>query len=97
MIISLINNRRAIHEKIVHRVRYPRFVGRDGIIRPSTAYATMGVFIYQRLNIQKFIKSDDYIAHIICSESESGWLLATSKCLLFLSFCLQLFYLFVHL
>jgi hypothetical protein len=46
MIISLINNRNAIHEKFVHRVRYPRCIGRDDIVRPSTAYATMGIFIF---------------------------------------------------
>jgi hypothetical protein len=36
----------AVHEGVVHRVRSPRHVGRDGIIRPSTAHETKGFDIF---------------------------------------------------
>jgi hypothetical protein len=46
MIISLINNRTVTQEEVVHRVRHPRHVGRDGIVRPSIAYEKRGYFIF---------------------------------------------------
>jgi vacuolar protein sorting-associated protein 13A/C len=36
----------ATHEEIVHRVRQARHVGRDGIVRPSTAHETLGNYIF---------------------------------------------------
>lgn len=35
----------AIHEGAVHRVRSPRHIGRDGIVRPSTAHENKGFYI----------------------------------------------------
>lgn len=34
-----------MQEEVVHRIRSPRHVGRDGIIRPSTAHETKGFYI----------------------------------------------------
>ncbi|CAF2629709.1 unnamed protein product [Rotaria sp. Silwood2] len=38
--------RMAVHEEAVHRVRSSRHVGRDGIIRPSTAHEMRGFYIF---------------------------------------------------
>ncbi|CAF4448138.1 unnamed protein product, partial [Adineta steineri] len=69
----------ATHEIVMHRIRDPYHIGRDNIIRPSTAYRTKGLFIFNRLDIDRYIRSDKYIAHINCYENESGWFFATSK------------------
>jgi hypothetical protein len=44
--MSLINNRTATQEEVVHRIRHSRHVGRDGIVRPSLAYERKGYFIF---------------------------------------------------
>ncbi|CAF4266353.1 unnamed protein product, partial [Rotaria sordida] len=36
----------AAHEEIIHRVRNPRHVGKDGIVRSSVAHETLGSFIF---------------------------------------------------
>jgi hypothetical protein len=33
------------HEQIVRRVRYPRHVGRDGLVRPYIPHEAMGLYI----------------------------------------------------
>lgn len=43
--------RTAQQEEIVRRVRYPRHVGRDGLVRPYIAHEAMGFFI---LNVKIF-------------------------------------------
>ncbi|CAF1115272.1 unnamed protein product [Rotaria sordida] len=75
----------AVHEEVVHRVRSPRHVGRDGIVRPSTAHERRGFYILHILDNEKHTKSDSYIAHIDCSEDPPTWLMATSQRLLFLT------------
>ena len=37
--------RTAQHEEIIRRVRYPRHVGRDGLVRPYIAHEAMGFYI----------------------------------------------------
>ena len=37
--------RTAQHEEIVRRVRYPRHVGRDGLVRPYIFHEAMGFYI----------------------------------------------------
>lgn len=73
------NSKTAAHEKATHRVRHPRHVGRDGLVRPSAADETAGYFIFQRIDINKISNSEDYVAHISCSEKIPGWLFATTK------------------
>ncbi|CAF4006084.1 unnamed protein product, partial [Rotaria sordida] len=71
--------RAAVHEEVVHRVRSPRHVGRDGIIRPSSAHEIRGLYIFDRLNDEKHGQSNSYIAHIDCTEDSSTILLAGFK------------------
>ncbi|CAF4167690.1 unnamed protein product, partial [Rotaria sordida] len=76
----------AVHEGVVHRVRSPRHVGRDGIIRPSSAHKIRGLHIFDRLNDdKKYGPLDTYIAHIDCTEDLSTILLASFKRLLLLT------------
>ncbi|UJR16774.1 hypothetical protein I4U23_003674 [Adineta vaga] len=76
--------RKATHAEIVHRTRRSRHIGSDYIIRPSTVDEMKGRFIFNRLDNSKFIKTDDYIAHMICYENnEFGCFLVTSKHILF--------------
>ena len=42
-----ISFRVATHEEIVHRVRSARHVGRDGLIRPSIAHETWGLYLFE--------------------------------------------------
>ncbi|CAF0869350.1 unnamed protein product [Rotaria sordida] len=58
--------RTAQQEDIVRRVRYPRHVGRDGLVRPYIPHEAMGFYILNRLQEGKYAKSDTYIAHITC-------------------------------
>jgi hypothetical protein len=37
--------RTAQHEEIIRRVRYPRHVGRDGLVRPYVAHDALGFYI----------------------------------------------------
>ncbi|UJR10669.1 hypothetical protein I4U23_014864 [Adineta vaga] len=74
------------NEGIVRRVRYPRHVGRDGLIRPYVFHEAMGFYILNRLEDGKYSKSGDtYVAHITCLDNLSSWLIATSKRLLFVT------------
>ncbi|CAF1671624.1 unnamed protein product, partial [Adineta ricciae] len=77
--------RTAQQEEVVRRVRYPRHVGRDGLVRPYISHEAMGFYILNRLHDGKYAKTDTYVAHITCSESPPSWLLATSKRLLFVT------------
>ncbi|UJR35157.1 hypothetical protein I4U23_027926 [Adineta vaga] len=77
--------RTAQQEEVIRRVRYPRHVGRDGLVRPYISHEAMGFFILNRLHDGKYAKIDTYVAHITCSESPPSWLLATSKRLLFVT------------
>ncbi|CAF4508473.1 unnamed protein product, partial [Rotaria socialis] len=77
--------RKAQHEKVLRCVRYPRQIGRDGLVRVYIAHEAMGFFILNRLHEGKYTKSDIYVAHITCSETPLAWLLATSKRLLFVT------------
>jgi len=43
--------RTAQQEEVVRRVRYPRHVGRDGLVRPYISHEAMGFFI---LNVNLF-------------------------------------------
>ncbi|CAF3775950.1 unnamed protein product, partial [Rotaria magnacalcarata] len=77
--------RTAQHEEVLRRVRYPRHVGRDGLVRPYIAHEAMGFFILNRLHEGIYTKSDIYVAHITSSETPRAWLMATSKRLLFVT------------
>ncbi|CAF2545662.1 unnamed protein product [Rotaria sp. Silwood2] len=77
--------RTAQQEEIVRRIRYPRHVGSDGIVRPYIAHEAMGFYILNRLEDGNYAKSDTYVAHINCSENPLSWLMATSKRLLFVT------------
>ncbi|CAF2764840.1 unnamed protein product [Rotaria sp. Silwood2] len=77
--------RTAQQEETVHRVRYPRHIGRDGLVRPYISHEAVGFFILNRLANGKFAKSDTYVAHITCSERPVSWLMATSGRLLFIT------------
>ncbi|CAF2933999.1 unnamed protein product [Rotaria sp. Silwood2] len=77
--------RTAQQEETVHRVRYPRHIGRDGLVRPYISHEAVGFFILNRLANGKFAKSDTYVAHITCSEHPVSWLMATSGRLLFIT------------
>ncbi|CAF3414761.1 unnamed protein product [Rotaria sp. Silwood1] len=77
--------RTATQEKVVRRVRYPRHVGRDGLVRPYIPHEAMGLYILNRLENRQYAKTDTYVAHIICSENPLSWLMATSKRILFIT------------
>ncbi|CAF1256037.1 unnamed protein product [Rotaria sordida] len=77
--------RAATQEQIVRRVRYPRHVGRDGLVRPYIPHEAMGLYILNRLEDRRYAKTDTYVAHITCSESPMSWLMATSKRILFVT------------
>jgi vacuolar protein sorting-associated protein 13A/C len=34
------------HEQIIHRIRTPRHIGRDGLVRPSIAHETLGNYLF---------------------------------------------------
>ncbi|CAF3586652.1 unnamed protein product [Adineta steineri] len=73
-------------EEIVRRVRYPRHVGTDGLVRPYVSHEATGFYILNKVADGKYSKlGDTYVAHIICqgSSSSPSWLIATSQRLLF--------------
>ena len=36
----------ATNEEIIHRIRHPRHIGRDGLVRPSIAHETFGNYLF---------------------------------------------------
>ncbi|CAF3774247.1 unnamed protein product [Adineta steineri] len=50
--------RHATHEIITQRIRDSRHIGRDNIIRPSTAYQTKGLFIFNEAKIRRKLNKD---------------------------------------
>ncbi|CAF3838785.1 unnamed protein product, partial [Adineta steineri] len=77
--------RLAIHEEVIHRMRLPRHVGRDGIIRPSTSHEIKGFRIYDKLKGEKHGPMDIYVAHIDCTKDASMILMSSLKRLLILT------------
>ncbi|CAF4190264.1 unnamed protein product [Rotaria sp. Silwood2] len=77
--------RTAQQEELVRRVRYPRHINPDGLVRPYIAHEAMGFYILNRLEDGNIAKRETYIAHITCSEDPLCWLMATSKSLLFIT------------
>ncbi|CAF3246735.1 unnamed protein product [Rotaria sp. Silwood2] len=69
--------RTVLQEEIVLRIRYPRHVGSDGIVRPYITDEAMGFYIFKRLEDGNYAKSDTYVAHINCSESSLRLLFVT--------------------
>ncbi|CAF0900458.1 unnamed protein product [Adineta steineri] len=69
----------AIHEDVIHRIRTPRHVGRDGIVRPSIAHETLGHFIFDNFDESLHGHNEGYIAHINSSSDPSSLLFATTK------------------
>ncbi|CAF1254601.1 unnamed protein product, partial [Rotaria sordida] len=74
----------AAHEEIIHRVRNPRHVGKDGIVRPSVAHETLGSFIFDQFPDDKHHTTEVYIAHINAIKEPSTLFFATTKRILFL-------------
>ncbi|CAF1065734.1 unnamed protein product [Adineta steineri] len=75
----------AAHEEVIHRIRHPRHIGRDGIVRPSTAHEMLGCYIFDKLDDEKHGLTEKYIAHIDCPGHVPGWLFATTRRVLFLT------------
>ncbi|CAF3952723.1 unnamed protein product [Rotaria sordida] len=73
----------AQQEELVRRVRYPRHINPDDLVRPHIAHETLGFYILNRLEDGNIVKKETYVAHIICSEYPLCWLMATLKSLLF--------------
>ncbi|CAF1457697.1 unnamed protein product, partial [Rotaria sp. Silwood1] len=74
----------AAHEEIIHRVRNPRHVGKDGIVRPSVAHETLGSFIFDQFPDDKHHTTEGYIAHINATKEPSTLFFTTTKRILFL-------------
>ncbi|CAF1687443.1 unnamed protein product, partial [Adineta ricciae] len=74
----------ATHEIIIHRIRHPRHIGRDGIVRPSIAHETLGKFIYDKFDESLHGENEGYIAHIESSITPPSLLFATTKQVIFL-------------
>ncbi|UJR24151.1 hypothetical protein I4U23_027117 [Adineta vaga] len=74
----------ATDEIVIHRIRNPRHIGRDGIVRPSIAYETLGRFIYDKFDESLHGENEGYIAHIEPSREPSSLLFATTKQIIFL-------------
>ncbi|CAF4364987.1 unnamed protein product, partial [Rotaria magnacalcarata] len=51
----------AQQEEIIRRARYPRHLGRDGLVRPYISHEAMGFYILNRLEDGKYSKSDTYV------------------------------------
>ncbi len=52
----------AQQEEVVLRVRYPRHVGRDGLVRPYVAHEAMGFYILNVNFISILIFSFDFLS-----------------------------------
>jgi len=79
----------ATDEQIVHRIRNPRHIGRDGLVRPSIAHETLGNYIFDQFDQDQHTEHEGYIAHIDSSNQPHSLLFATTK----LIFYLNLFFL----
>jgi len=50
------SNRATTHEQIIHRIRHPRHIGRDGLVRPTIAREAFGNYIYAVCLFDLFLK-----------------------------------------
>ncbi|CAF3768117.1 unnamed protein product [Adineta steineri] len=67
------------HEQSIYRIRHPRHIGRDGIIRPSIAHEMFGKYILDKIEKEEHGKTEDYIAHIKCLEESFSYFFATTR------------------
>ncbi|CAF1398617.1 unnamed protein product [Adineta ricciae] len=68
--------RAATHEQVIRRIRPPRHIGGDGIVRPSIAHEKLGNFMFDNID---FENSEDYLAHIRCFGQSESYFFATTK------------------
>ncbi len=69
----------AIDEQIVHRIRNPRHIGSDGLVRPSIAHETLGNFIFDQFGQEQHTEHEGYIAYIDSSIDPPSLFFATTK------------------
>jgi len=72
-------------EEVIRRVRYPRHVREDGVVRPFAPHEATGFFLLNRISGGETDKYGTYVTHILCSEDPFSWLMATTTCLVFIS------------
>lgn len=50
------------HEQVVRRIRLPRLISRDGLVRPYTPHEAMGLYI---LNVRKCVSLFSFMTSIL--------------------------------
>ena len=63
----------------IRRLRPPRFLHTDGIVRPYIHLEAEGHNILQELEKGKFAKTDMYVAHVVVTANGKNILLVTNK------------------
>jgi vacuolar protein sorting-associated protein 13A/C len=69
----------ATDEQIIHRIRNPRHIGRDGLVRPSIAHETLGNFIFDKFGQEHHTDHEGYVGHIDSSVDPPSLFFATTK------------------
>ncbi|KAK3590891.1 hypothetical protein CHS0354_020869 [Potamilus streckersoni] len=69
----------------IHRLRPPRRFHKDGILRPYNLQEAEGCSILIEIEKGIYLKTDEYIAHVVVTQDKSNVFLVTDKRVLFAS------------
>ena len=61
------------------RLRLPRFLHLDGIVRPYEKHEAEGLFIFHQIDKGKYAQTEDYLAHMLLTPDKKHYLVATDR------------------
>ncbi|XP_022087078.1 vacuolar protein sorting-associated protein 13A-like [Acanthaster planci] len=69
----------------VVRLRFPRYLHLDGIVRPYEKHEAEGQNLFHQIDKGKFSQTEDYVAHMLLTADKKHYLVATDKRLILTS------------
>ncbi|OAF67106.1 Chorea-acanthocytosis protein [Intoshia linei] len=71
-------------KKALKRIRPPRYMGENFVVRPYNLYKALGVSVIQDVDNGKYSTTDTYVAHTYTSNCKKHMLVATNKRILYI-------------
>lgn len=63
----------------IHKLREPRYIGADGIIRAYNKSMALGNSLLLQVDKGKYAHTEDYVAHMQVTADKKSYILATDK------------------
>ncbi|XP_030829188.1 vacuolar protein sorting-associated protein 13C isoform X3 [Strongylocentrotus purpuratus] len=78
--------RRVVESEVeIHKLREPRYIGADGIIRAYNKSMALGNSLLLQVDKGKYAHTEDYVAHMQVTADKKNYILATDKRVIYTS------------